>query len=119
MGHTPFQRGQRLLIWHSDNTTNLQLHSRQFRMPEMEKPGGMSYEVVLEGPKKTEQPTVKCPSTPTPTVKDIEKKLKEAEERRKSMEASTLEKLAEKEKRAEEVRAKKATMPTKEDAEHQ
>merc|ERR1712013_774295 len=42
---------------------------------------------------------------------DIEKKLKEVEERRKSMEASTLEKLAEKEKRAEEVRAKKASMP--------
>ena len=42
----------------------------------MEKPGGMSYEVVLEGPKKTEQPAVKCPSTPTPSVKDIEKKLK-------------------------------------------
>ena len=35
----------------------------------------------------------------------------EVEERRKSMEASTLEKLAEKEKRAEEVRAKKASMP--------
>ena len=35
----------------------------------------------------------------------------EAEERRKVMEASTLEKLAEKEKRAEEVRAKKANMP--------
>lgn len=80
-------------------------------MPEMEKPGGMSYEVVLEGPKKMEQPTVKCPSTPTPSVKDIEKKLKEAEDRRKSLEASTLEKLAEKERRAEEVRAKKATLP--------
>ena len=35
----------------------------------------------------------------------------DVEERRKSMEASTLEKLAEKEKRAEEVRAKKASMP--------
>ena len=34
--------------------------------------------------------------------------------RRKSMEASTLEKLAEKEKRAEEVRAKKASMPPQE-----
>ena len=35
----------------------------------------------------------------------------DAEERRKSIEASTLEKLAEKEKRGEEVRAKKATIP--------
>ena len=45
-------------------------------MPELEKPGGLSYEVVLEGAKKAEQPSVKCPSTPTPSVKDIEKKLK-------------------------------------------
>ena len=35
----------------------------------------------------------------------------EVELRRKSMEASTLEKLAEKEKKAAEVRAKKASMP--------
>ena len=38
----------------------------------------------------------------------------EAEERRKVMEASTLEKLAEKEKRAKEVRAKKASLPSSE-----
>ena len=42
----------------------------------MEKPGGMSYEVVLEGAKIADQPAVKCPATPTPSVKDIEKKLK-------------------------------------------
>ena len=41
---------------------------------------------------------------------------KEAEDRRKSMESSTLEKLAEQQKRAEEVRAKKATMPASADA---
>ena len=41
--------------------------------------------------------------------------IKEAEDRRKSMEASTLEKLLEKEKKAEEVRAKKASMPPPED----
>merc|ERR1712106_816962 len=111
--------GQRLQILHSDNNST-SLHSSDlfglFRMPEMEKPGGMSYEVVLEGAKKAEQPTVKCPSTPTPSVKDIEKKLKEAEDRRKSMESSTLEKLAEQQKRAEEVRAKKATMTASKDA---
>ena len=56
--------------------SNKMIFTTFLRMPEMEKPGGMSYEVVLEGPKKTEQPIVKCPSTPTPSVKDIEKKLK-------------------------------------------
>ena len=91
------------------------------------KPGGLSFEVVLEGPKTDEKPKIKCPPTPTLSAEDIEKKLKvfenrykrvslefssqDSEERRKSMEASTLEKLAEKEKRAEEVRAKKANMP--------
>ena len=45
-------------------------------MPELEKPGGLSYEVVLEDAKKADQPAIKCPSTPTPSVKDIEKKLK-------------------------------------------
>merc|ERR1711970_1125099 len=96
----------------------------QVRMPEVEKqestvqdgesnvkPGGLSFEVVLEGPKTEEKPNIKCPPTPTLSAEDIQKKLKEVEERRKSMEASTLEKLAEKEKRAEEVRAKKASMP--------
>eukprot|EP00092_Neocalanus_flemingeri_P099390 GFUD01126787.1.p2 GENE.GFUD01126787.1~~GFUD01126787.1.p2 ORF type:complete len:104 (+),score=51.84 GFUD01126787.1:51-362(+) len=75
------------------------------------KPGGLSFEVVLEGPKTNEKPSIRCPPTPTLSAEDIEKKLKEVEERRKSMEASNLEKLAEKEKRAEEVRAKKASMP--------
>merc|ERR1711892_1040057 len=75
------------------------------------KPGGLSFEVVLEGPKTDEKPNIKCPQTPTLSAEGIEKKLMECEERRKSMEASTLEKLAEKEKRAEEVRAKKASMP--------
>merc|ERR1712106_30471 len=75
------------------------------------KPGGLSFEVVLEGPKTDEKPAIKCPPTPTLSAEDIEKKLKEVADRRKSMEASTLEKLAEKEKRPEEVRAKKASMP--------
>ena len=48
-------------------------------------------------------------------LKDLKRLLiidmQEVEVRRKSMEASTLEKLAEKERRAEEVRAKKASMP--------
>merc|ERR1712025_1220288 len=101
--------------------------SQVFTMPEVDKqpatvqegesnvkPGGLSFEVVLEGPKTVEKPNIKCPKTPTLSTEDIEKKLKEAELRRKSMEASTLEKLAEKEKRAEEVRAKKASMPPSE-----
>ena len=45
----------------------------------------------------------------------VNKGFQEVEERRKSMEASTLEKLAEKERRAEEVRAKKASMPPVDD----
>ena len=48
-------------------------------------------------------------------LKDLKRlliiEMQEVEVRRKSMEASTLEKLAEKERRAEEVRAKKASMP--------
>merc|ERR1711955_182212 len=110
-----------------DITTEEGSHSNQRKsltMPEVEKqpstvqegesnvkPGGLSFEVVLEGPKTDEKPNIKCPPSPSLSAEDIEKKLKEVEERRKSMEASTLEKLAEKEKRAEEVRAKKASMP--------
>merc|ERR1712106_278393 len=75
------------------------------------KPGGLRFEVILEGPKTDEKPTLRCPPTPTLSAEDIERKLKEVADRRKSMEASALEKLAEKEKRAEEVRAKKASMP--------
>ena len=46
-------------------------------MPEPEKmcPGGLSYQVVLQDA-RGEVPSVKCPATPTPTVKEIEKKLK-------------------------------------------
>ena len=59
-------------------------------MPEIEKPGGLSYEVtellpcnalttdqvVLEEARKVEQPQAKCPPTPTLSAKDIDKKLK-------------------------------------------
>merc|ERR1712083_545487 len=76
----------------------------------LEKPGGLSFEVVLEEAKIKEAPKLECPSTPTPSVEDIEKRLKEAENRRKSMEASTLGKLAQEEKKREEVRAKKASV---------
>merc|ERR1712112_627563 len=102
--------------------------SQVFTMPEVDKqpatvqegesnvkPGGLSFEVVLEGPKTDEKPNIKCPPSPCLSAEDIEKKIKEVEERRKSMEASTLEKLAEKERRAEEVRAKKASMPPVDD----
>merc|ERR1712223_2294249 len=65
----------------------------------LEKPGGLSFEVVLEEAKIKEAPKLECPSTPAPSVEDIEKRLKEAENRRKSMEASTLEKLAQEEKK--------------------
>merc|ERR1711973_269507 len=72
------------------------------------KPGGVSFKVILEDAKTTEAPEMRSTPTPSPSVEDIENKLKAAEDRRKSMEAQTLEKLAEKEKRAEEVRERKA-----------
>jgi hypothetical protein len=62
---------------------------RSVAMPEVEKqastvqegesnvkPGGLSFEVVLEGPKTDEKPNIKCPPTPTLSAEDIEKKLK-------------------------------------------
>merc|ERR1712038_890983 len=85
----------------------------------LEKPGGLSFEVVLEEAKIKEPPKIECPSTPTPSVEDIEKRLKEAENRRKSMEASTLEKLAQEEKKREEVRAKKASVSETEEKEEE
>ena len=39
------------------------------------KPGGLSFEVVLEGPKTDEKPNIKCPQTPTLSAEGIEKKL--------------------------------------------
>eukprot|EP00088_Acartia_fossae_P022978 TRINITY_DN24045_c0_g1_i1.p1 TRINITY_DN24045_c0_g1~~TRINITY_DN24045_c0_g1_i1.p1 ORF type:complete len:112 (+),score=59.58 TRINITY_DN24045_c0_g1_i1:23-358(+) len=75
-----------------------------------EKPGGVKFQVILEDAKTSDVPEMRSPPTPSPSVEDIELKLKAAEDRRKSMEASALEKLAEKEKRAEEVRAKKASL---------
>ena len=40
------------------------------------KPGGLSFEVVLEGPKTDEKPNLKCPPSPSLSAEDIEKKLK-------------------------------------------
>ena len=40
------------------------------------KPGGLSFDVVLEEAKTDEKPTLKCPPTPTLSAEDIEKKLK-------------------------------------------
>ena len=40
------------------------------------KPGGLSFEVVLEGPKTDEKPNLRCPPTPTLSAEDIERKLK-------------------------------------------
>merc|ERR1712133_152450 len=85
----------------------------------LEKPGGLSFEVVLEEAKIKEAPKLECPSTPAPSVEEIEKRLKEAENRRKSMEASTLEKLAQEEKKREEVRAKKASVSGTEEKEEE
>ena len=47
-------------------------------MPELSKPGGVSYEFVLEEARaqRAEHPHLKCPATPTPSAEDIERKLK-------------------------------------------
>ena len=47
-------------------------------MPEQSKPGGLSYEFVLEEARsqRSEHPHLKCPATPTPSAQDIERKLK-------------------------------------------
>merc|ERR1712025_1506206 len=106
-----------------DTLSSATCHTQILKMPEVEKPnseaqevesnikpGGLSFEVVLEAPKTDEQPSLKCPATPTLSAEDIQRKLREAADRRKSMEASTLEKLQEHEKKAEGVRERKATL---------
>ena len=40
------------------------------------KPGGLTFDVVLEEAKTDEKPALRCPPTPTLSVEDIEKKLK-------------------------------------------
>merc|ERR1711994_350428 len=112
---------------HTTTTTTPQLHTTVYnhnnRMPEVDKqltdaqtgeecevkPGGLKFNVILEEAKTADVPEMRSPPTPSPSAEDIELKLKAAEERRKSLEACALEKWAEKEKRAAEVRAKKAT----------
>ena len=75
--------------------------------------------VVLEDAKTTEKPSIGggggAGESPNLTAEDIERKLKESQNRRKSLEAATMERLAEMERRAEEVRAKKASMPPGQD----
>ena len=59
--------------------------------------------VVLEDAKTAEKPAITpSPESPSLTAEELEKKLQEVEDRRKSLEAATLERLAEAEKRAEE-----------------
>ena len=60
--------------------------------------------VVLEDAKTSDKPAITTsPESPCLTAEELEKKLQEVEDRRKSLEAATLERLAEAEKRAEEV----------------
>ena len=40
------------------------------------KPGGLSFEVILEDAKTTEVPDIKSPPTPTTSLPEIESKLK-------------------------------------------
>ena len=60
--------------------------------------------MVLEDAKTSDKPAITTsPESPCLTAEELEKKLQEVEDRRKSLEAATLERLAEAEKRAEEV----------------
>ena len=60
--------------------------------------------MVLEDAKTSDKPAITAsPESPSLTAEELEKKLQEVEDRRKSLEAATLERLAEAEKRAEEV----------------
>lgn len=70
--------------------------------------GGLKYELVLAEPSTTESP-LKMSTTPPKSfsAEDIEKKLKEAEERRQTLEAVKLNMLNEKMSRLAEVNQKK------------
>ena len=58
----------------------------------------------MEDAKTSDKPAITTsPESPCLTAEELEKKLQEVEDRRKSLEAATLERLAEAEKRAEEV----------------
>lgn len=73
-----------------------------------ESKGGLKYELRLAKPSTTESP-IKRPTTPPKSIsaEDIQKKLKEAEERRQSLEAQKLNTLNEKMSRLAEVNQKK------------
>merc|ERR1711935_1283798 len=71
---------------------------------------GEVFEVVLQGAKTKKIPRPKSAPQPQPKYEDIEQKLKAAEERRKEMCAAQKAALASAEKRAEEVRGRKASM---------
>eukprot|EP00095_Tigriopus_kingsejongensis_P000325 maker-scaffold292_size219010-snap-gene-1.44 protein:Tk00325 transcript:maker-scaffold292_size219010-snap-gene-1.44-mRNA-1 annotation:"PREDICTED: stathmin-like" len=73
-----------------------------------EKENGLSFEVILDKDKvPKEKPPLDPMSASVTSLKDIDEKLKAAEERRKQHEQEILEKLNQHEKRAEEVRANK------------
>ena len=66
---------------------------------------------MLEDARTAERPAITpSPESPVITAEDIDKKLQEVEDRRRSLEAATLERLAEAEKRAEEVRDLKSIL---------
>merc|ERR1712227_670400 len=73
--------------------------------------GGLKYEVVLEEAKTKRMPRPKsAPSSSPRNYQDIQQKLQAAEERRKQFEKEQQDMLSAREKRAEEVRAKKVTL---------
>merc|ERR1711971_1362954 len=105
-------KDQRILITIRGEVSSLSqdkvINTPLLRMPEMDqeqkapevaesdvKPGGLSFEVVLEDAKTSDKPAITAsPEPPSLTAEELEKKLQEVEDRRKSLEAATLERLA-------------------------
>merc|ERR1712154_314468 len=71
--------------------------------------GSMKIEVVVEEAKKPKKERPGSASS-IRNIEDIQKRQKAAEERRRQLESVQMASLAEKQKKAEEVRAKKATI---------
>jgi stathmin len=73
-----------------------------------EKPSGVAFEVILKPASADAAPPAHVVGSPTHTIsqEEIERKLKEAEERRLSMEASKLHSISKDKERAHEVNQK-------------
>ena len=73
-----YSRGRRTLVRKDKLSSMPEIEKQASIVQEGEsnvKPGGLSFELVLEGPKTDEKPNINCPQTPTLSAEGIEKKL--------------------------------------------